>query len=25
MVGDERDFDPLRSDPDFRALTSVIV
>jgi Flp pilus assembly protein TadD len=24
-VGDERDFDPIRSDPDFRALVSVIV
>jgi tetratricopeptide (TPR) repeat protein len=25
MIGDERDFDPLRSDPDFQALTSIIV
>jgi tetratricopeptide (TPR) repeat protein len=25
LVDDERDFDPLRSDPDFRALTSIIV
>ncbi len=25
MIGEERDFDPLRSDPDFQALTSIIV
>ena len=25
MIGDEPDFDPLRSDPDFQALTSIIV
>jgi tetratricopeptide (TPR) repeat protein len=25
LIGDEADFDPIRSDPDFRALTSIIV
>jgi tetratricopeptide (TPR) repeat protein len=25
QVGDEPDFDPLRADPDFRELTSIIV
>ena len=25
LIGDEPDFDPLRSDPDFQALTSIIV
>ncbi|MBS0209056.1 MAG: hypothetical protein JSS27_08900 [Planctomycetes bacterium] len=24
-IGDERDFDPLRADPDFQALTTIIV
>jgi hypothetical protein len=25
LVDEERDFDPIRSDPDFQALTSIIV
>ncbi|HQU45491.1 MAG TPA: hypothetical protein PK867_21940 [Pirellulales bacterium] len=25
MIVDERDFDPIRSDPEFRALTQIIV
>jgi hypothetical protein len=25
LVDDERDFDPIRADPDFQALTSIIV